>query len=78
MVPFKREKKNLYSYLMPYFEFEKENVLIAKRILYVVYDHSIWNPCPKVTQMFCKEAKLEHSQGRDPPSLAESQWPIKT
>lgn len=30
MVPFKREKKNLHSYLMPYFEFKKENVLIAK------------------------------------------------
>lgn len=28
--------------------------------------------------MFCKEVKLEHSQGRAPPILAESQWPIKT
>lgn len=28
--------------------------------------------------MFCKEVKLEHSQGRAPLILAESQWPIKT
>lgn len=30
MVPFKREKKNLHSYLMPYFEFEKKMYLLPK------------------------------------------------